>query len=233
MEQRIAISQPRYLPAANYIERLLLCDIFVLLDDVPHQRRSFEHRNRIKTKDGAHWLSIPIIREGRDTLIKDTRIDQTQHWQNDHLTTVKHAYARAPYFNEIAPFFEHIYTQTWTYLEDLCITMLHWLISYFSISCQIVRSSTLAIQARKDEQLLAICQKLGGTRYISGPNGRNYLRKQNFEASGVKISFHDYLHPVYKQLHGSFLPYMSVFDMLFTCGRTSINLIRSGVLHEI
>ena len=59
---KIAISQPRYLPALNYLQRIVVSDKFVLLDDVQHQSRAFEHRNKVRDAKKSRWLSIPIDR---------------------------------------------------------------------------------------------------------------------------------------------------------------------------
>jgi hypothetical protein len=43
------------------------------------------------------------------------------------------------------------------------------------------------------------------------------------------VYYHDYTHPVYEQLHGDFLPYMGIIDLLFNVGfQNSLEVIRSG-----
>jgi hypothetical protein len=39
-----------------------------------------------------------------------------------------------------------------------------------------------------------------------------------FDRTGIKLYFQEYLHPTYPQLHGSFVPFMSVIDLLFNVG---------------
>ena len=53
-------------------------------------------------------------------------------------------------------------------------------------------------------------------RYISGSNGRDYIDNNLF--NDIKLTYHDYTFPVYNQLHGQFIPWMSIVDQLFNIG---------------
>ncbi len=46
-----------------------------------------------------------------------------------------------------------------------------------------------------------------------------------FEQAGVKLIYHDYQHPVYRQLYGEFVPFLSVIDLLFNCGKDSLDVL--------
>src|SRR6266481_9442049 len=56
---------------------------------------------------------------------------------------------------------------------------------------------------------------------ISGSAARDYLDTHLFSRHGIEIEWHDYVHPVYPQLHGDFVPYLSIVDLLFNCGEES------------
>ncbi|RKY28908.1 MAG: hypothetical protein DRP79_01720 [Planctomycetota bacterium] len=71
-------SQPRYMPALNYIQRISLCDVMVYPDNVRYTPRDRENRNKIKTARSWAWLSVPVVHISRDQLIKDTRIDDEE-----------------------------------------------------------------------------------------------------------------------------------------------------------
>jgi len=57
---RIVILQPSYLPWLGYFEQISRCNIFVYLDDVQYTKNDWRNRNRIKTKDGIQWLTVPV-----------------------------------------------------------------------------------------------------------------------------------------------------------------------------
>ena len=63
--KRVAIVQSSYIPWKGYFDLIRAVDEFILLDDVQFTKRDWRSRNRIKTKDGVAWLSIPVHTKGR------------------------------------------------------------------------------------------------------------------------------------------------------------------------
>ena len=57
---------------------------------------------------------------------------------------------------------------------------------------------------------------------ISGAGGRDYLDGDKFAASGLKLVYQEFAHPVYRQqfmkAEDDFIPYMSIVDLLFNEG---------------
>ena len=103
---KIAISQPTYLPWIGYFDLIDQVDVFVLLDDVQFEKRSWQQRNRIKTPLGLQWLTVPVISRGRrEQLINQVEIE-TPQFSRDHCRAVEHNYRRAQffehYFNELS-----------------------------------------------------------------------------------------------------------------------------------
>ena len=60
LEVILSAHQPAYLPWLGYLERISLSDKFVILDQVQFEKNSFINRNKIKTKEDALWLTIPV-----------------------------------------------------------------------------------------------------------------------------------------------------------------------------
>jgi hypothetical protein len=51
---------------------------------------------------------------------------------------------------------------------------------------------------------------------------------KQFQENGISLKFHQYEHPVYPQLYGEFIPYLSIIDLLMNTGREALGLIVSG-----
>ena len=106
---RLAVIQSSYIPWKGYFDLIRAADEFVLLDDVQFTKRDWRSRNRIKTKDGLTWLSIPVHTKGRYL----QRIDETTisdpEWASRHWHTIRRSYARAPFFEAYAPVVEPLY----------------------------------------------------------------------------------------------------------------------------
>ena len=96
--RRVAIVQSSYIPWKGYFDLIRAADEFILLDDVQFTKRDWRSRNRIKTKDGLHWLSIPVHTKGRyEQRILDATVSDPS-WAVRHWQTIQGAYARAPHF---------------------------------------------------------------------------------------------------------------------------------------
>jgi len=69
---------------------------------------------------------------------------------------------------------------------------------------------------------------LNATTYVSGELGKNYWDKKKFEDIGIKVLFEKFQHPTYKQIHGNFIPYMSIIDLLFNEGDNAKYILKNS-----
>jgi hypothetical protein len=87
------------------------------------------------------------------------------------------------------------------------------------ISTPTVRSSDLGAGGTKDEKLIEITRRLGGTRYLSGPAAKAYIQPDLWDAAGIELSYKVYPdYPVYAQISEPFDPYVSIIDLMIMCG---------------
>ena len=122
--------------------------------------------------------------------------------------------------------FEETYARDWDYLIDLDLHLIAALAQGMGIDPQkIVRSSTLGVRGDKIDKLIAICQKFNADILYEGAAGKNYIDPTVFSQKGIHVEFQDYLHPVYRQLYGEFIPYLSAIDLLFNQGERSLAVL--------
>jgi hypothetical protein len=139
------ISQPRYMPALNYIQRISLCDVMVYLDNVRYTPRDWENRNKIKTARGWAWLSVPVVHISRDQLIKDTRIDNSFQWRRKHVRSIRQWYGKAPYFQRYFPEIERILGKRHEFLLDLNRAAIDFITGELKIECRFELASELGV----------------------------------------------------------------------------------------
>ena len=89
------VTQPRFFPGLHYLHRMMLADVFVILDTVQYSPRHEENRTRVKAAQGPHWLTVPVRQAGREQRILDTRVDSTQPWRRKIGHTLAALYSRA------------------------------------------------------------------------------------------------------------------------------------------
>jgi hypothetical protein len=223
----IGILQPGYLPWLGFFEQLVRSDVFVIYDDVQYDKHSWRNRNRIKTANGIHWLSVPVLLKFNEhPQIYDVRIDNSSKWRKKHLGTIRQSYARAQFFKDYIDIFEDTYTRHWEYLIDLDIHLIDKLTHALGIPEKpIIRSSSLGIQGGRIERLIKICKHFNADTFYEGASGINYIDSTDFTQQGIMVNFQDYKHPIYQQLHGDFVPYLSAIDLLFNCGEQSLDVL--------
>ncbi len=88
----------------------------------------------------------------------------------------------------------------------------------FDIQIEMIAATSLSPQGKSNELLVDILRKIGADRYLSGVGARDYFRPEPFAAAGIEVTWQDFRHPVYSQLHGEFVPYLSSIDLLLNCG---------------
>lgn len=229
----IAVLQPSYLPWIGYFDQIIRSDYFIFLDDVAYTKNDWRNRNRIKSSNGPLWLTVPVSAKHRITnnlLIKDVHIADTTILTK-HLKSIALNYKKAEYFNEFFPLLEHTFTQKWKLLTDLNIAFVDLIIKYLAIkNKKFYRSSELILEpyATSTERLVAICKKFEVTDYLTGDSANSYLDTTLFKKNGIAVTYQHYQHPVYTQLWGEFVPYLSVIDLLFNEGKNSFNIISNA-----
>jgi hypothetical protein len=134
-------------------------------------------------------------------------------------------YSQAPYFDQHAAFFRSIYTCTWLKLADLIHEVTGYLLTAFGIHTKLYFSSQMKGRGKKDELVLNLCRELGATLYLSGSQGRNYLREELFGEHNIAVRYDDYHHPVYSQVYSGFEPFMAAIDLLFNAGPASREIL--------
>jgi hypothetical protein len=111
----------------------------------------------------------------------------------------------------------------------LNVQLLRDLVDQLNLQTKILLASELgSLPEHRDERLIKLCRKCGAQDYLAGAGGRGYMDTERYEAAGLKVIFQDYQHPTYPQLFGAFTPNLSVLDLLFNCGPTSMEIIRRG-----
>ena len=109
---KVAISQPTYLPWMGYFDLMDQVDVFVILDSVQFEKRSWQQRNRIKTLAGLQWLTVPVAVRGKQgQLIHEVEIQEPAFWEN-HLRNIELNYRRTPHFETYYTQFANVYKES-------------------------------------------------------------------------------------------------------------------------
>lgn len=223
----VAIHQPQYLPWLGYFDKMDQADVFVLLDNVQFKKNEWQNRNRIKTARGWQWITVPVLHHFPSPLM-EIRINQDVPWERKHLQALATNYSRAPYFQKHKDFFVETYSQRWERLVDINMHVIRYMARALGINTPLVLASELPTVEDPTERLIIICRHLKAKAYLSGRDGARYMQTYRFAEEGIRLLFQDFHHPVYPQLYSDFVPQLSAIDLLFNCGRASLEILRQG-----
>jgi hypothetical protein len=217
--------QPNYLPWLGFFDKMAKCNIFIIEDDFLYEHNGFINRNRIKTAQGAKWLTVPVEHAGRQLPINQVKIANAgePEWATRHWLTLKHNYIKAPYWDKYQDFFEETYSRRWDFLIDLNMHLIRGLMRFLNIDKPLVMSSTINACGKKSELILSQCKAINADIQLSGAGAKEYIQTSRFEEEGIKVIFQDFKYPRYAQLQGEFVPNLSVVDYLFCTGEVMPN----------
>ena len=216
---RLAMSQSNYIPWRGYFDLIASVDAFVIYDDVQYTKADWRNRNRVKTRDGVKWLSVPVYANYTcPALIRDTEI-ASLNWSRKHWRTIHQAYSKAPHFSFAAPMLEELLARPFRTISELNIALIRSIAHLLGITTPISLASDHDPVSGKLTRAADMCTQLRATVYVSGPRGRDYLDPTVFADRGIRLEWFDYSgYPEYPQLWGAFVHDVSVIDLLFNCG---------------
>lgn len=226
----LVVLQPGYLPWLGFFDQLERADTFVFYDDVAFDKNGWRNRNRIKTAGGPLWLTVPVVTAGRASQpILEVVIDNGRPWARKHVRSIREAYARAPHAGRYLDPLAALLERPWERLVDLDLALIDAMAGWLGLSGKrLLRSSALGVTGERSERLLNLCRHVGADTYLSGSAARDYLDVGLFEAAGIRVTWQDYRHPEYPQLHGPFIPYLSALDLILNLGPDSLDIVRRG-----
>ena len=225
--------QPVYLPWLGLFHKISLAETFVYFDQVQYLPKDWMNRNKIRTKSGSIWLTVPVLRKGyRDLKTSEIEINNSIDWQKKHFRSISLNYKKSPYFENYIPFFEDVYSRKWKFLGELNEYMLKWFLDELGIKVNFLNANDFKFQGEKSSLILNMCKELNASTYIFGMLGKDYADVQEFEKNNIGLIFQNYNHPKYSQLYREFISHMSVIDLLFNHGPKSLEIILSNNISQ-
>tara|TARA_R110000765_G_scaffold294569_1_gene389741 strand:- start:1573 stop:2286 length:714 start_codon:yes stop_codon:yes gene_type:complete len=219
--------QPEFMPWLGYLSKAQMGDIYYMVDHIQFHKEVFQNRNkiRIKNEPGWQWLTVPIKNARKIQLWHDVKIDNSKPWKRKHLNAIKMSYSKTPYFTEIFPEIEQLYTD---FEGDKLIDFIKIIVKYafkkFDITTPIRYTSEIeGIDGKKSDLIISMCKSCNAKTFIFGEVGKTYIDWEKFK--DIKPVFQEFTHPKYTQTHGDLVSNMSFIDLLFNHGDDSKKIL--------
>lgn len=217
---RVSIHQPNYIPWMGFFKKISMCDIFVFFDNVQMpMNKSFVSRNKILANKVPLWLTVPIKRKGKQQIREVEIADQM--WIKKHLKTIEVSYNFSDYYEQIITNFITILNKKHKYISDLNIEIITTIWKILDDKPKkFIRASEMNLQTYGSESILEILEKLNTKVYItgSGEGTKRYLDVNAYKEKNIMVKFCPDDFPKYKQKDRTYIPNLSILDVLFNIG---------------
>jgi len=213
---KAVILQSNYMPWKGYFDLINDADVFCFYDEVKYTKNDWRNRNRIYSKNGLQWLTIPIDKDAVKLRISEVKMPEG--WEEKHATTLRLSYGRAPQFKQLDELIHEIYSgNKLKFLSEFNQHSIKYISKLAGITTQFVSSSDYSLRGDRVERLLNLLQDLGATEYISGPSAKDYLNGSEylFLEKGIKLTYKTYgPYKTYEQLAQPYEPAVSILDLI-------------------
>lgn len=184
----IAIMQPYFLPYAGYFRLIAQADLFVVYDCVQFPRRGWLHRNKLLDARGEEqWLTLPLKPAPQDVKIRDLEFADDAAASLDERLRPFPVAARAGAHTPLLERVRRVEGTPVAYIEGL----LEEAARLMGLPWNVVRSSSLEApeSLRAQDRILEIARRLGASRYLNAPGGRELYDAEAFAAAGIELAF--------------------------------------------
>jgi hypothetical protein len=207
--------QPYFFPYIGYFQLIAAVDLFVIYDNIKYTKRGWINRNRMLLNGSDSLFSLPL-KKGSDSLKIFERELASDFDPAKLLSQFRGAYERAPYFDRTFSLLEEVIAfgdrNLFSYLyHSIQKTCLH-----LGVPTELRKSSDVDIDhnLRSQDKVLAISRATGASVYINSSGGMELYSREKFSSNNVMLQFIRSKPFDYAQFHGSFVPWLSIVDVL-------------------
>ena len=218
--------QPYFLPYLGYWQLLHAVDKFVIYDNIEFSKRGWFHRNQILMNNEAKLFSLPIKKDSdfldvRERYIADDGLKQLRKIVGQ----IKSAYSKAPHFKEVIPIIEQLFLYDEKNLFKYILNAIKSIKKEIKIDTEIIVSSEVEIDhsLKGENKVLAICKQLNASSYLNAIGGLELYDRNRFAEEDIPISFIKMDEIIYDQKSSSFVPYLSIIDVLMHNNKEEIS----------
>ena len=246
----IAIMQPYFFPYIGYFQLINSVDKYLLYNKLNYIKEGWIHRNRILKVNGEpFYITANVAKKSSFKKICDIKLDYKKNWQKQLLHSIYYNYKKSPFFEEIYFLVEQIINYDTEYLykmNEVCIiNICHFLGIDTEILCYNELYSDLEKKLLKvDSQdysdfpflegrtpikkvlrVIEICRRETANVFINAIGGQLLYDKSDFASYGIELKFVNTKTFSYPQNSSTFVPNLSIIDVLMNCGRDKTRLL--------
>lgn len=212
---KLGIMQPYFLPYIGYFQLIAAVDVFIVYDNIKYTKKGWINRNRMLRDGEVVTFSLPL-KKASDSLDVRERELSADFDPGKLLNQFHSAYRRAPHFDRTWPLIEEILRHEDRNLFGFLHHSILCVCRHLGITTEIRISSEVRIDhgLKNEAKVLALCGAAGADLYVNPIGGMELYAKDRFLAEGVDLKFLKSKEFEYSQFENSFVPWLSILDLM-------------------
>ena len=212
---KVGIMQPYFLPYIGYFQLIASVDKFVIYDNIKYTKKGWINRNRM-LQNGTDKIFSVALAKASDRLDIVERELSSDFNRQKLLSQFRGCYLKAPYFEDVWPLMESIVSfqddNLFRYIQNSIVLIC----DYLDIDTKIIVSSSVAADHDlvSQDRVLSICESVYADTYVNPIGGLELYSTDEFASKGCELKFIKTNTIEYMQFGDSFLPGLSILDVL-------------------
>lgn len=206
---------PDYLPGFAFWAAALRADEVLLVTGAQYVRQSNHNRARVRTPEGAQWLTIPVRRGQFRSPLREMEISPEGSWWRHHSKALQYNYGSTPFYEHLMPELRPYLTAEATRLIEVSVPLIHLCARW--LQCE-------AAFREVETHAEGFGRSGGAAKSAVAPQPHALAHPESPGASPHPA-------PTYRQAFEGFVPGLSIIDLLFNHGPRARDILLREVLH--
>lgn len=215
----ISIMQPYLFPYIGYFQMINCTDYFIIDDNVQYINKGWINRNRILLNNKDHLITLPVVKDSSRLNINQRYFldDPDKISEGKILSTIYHAYHKAPYFKDCYDLVEEVLCFNNKNVSEFTTNSLKLICEYLGIKVRMLFQSdlNLAPDLNFQDAIIYVCKKLNADCYINAIGGMELYSSKTFSENDLTLKFIKTRASLkYNQFKNNFIPNLSIIDVM-------------------
>lgn len=217
------MNQPYLFPYIGYFQLIKAADKFVFYDDVNFIKNGWINRNIILVNKLPQYFIVPLKKASQNKLINEIEFVDIRP---KLLKTIYNSYRKAPYFKEVWPMIEEVFSFPTTLISELAINSVIEVCRYLEVPVSFEIASDKYKETRvyrKADRIFKICEQINASVYINAIGGVELYSKEQFIEKGIELYFIKSERMKYDHYSYDDTPCLSIIDVLMYYDKNKVN----------
>ena len=207
--------QPYLFPYLGYFQLIQAVETFVSCDNMQYTKKGWINRNRYLNHGKEDTFTLPLknAHQKNDIIEREIASDFSAERL---LLQFEKSYKRCSGFSENFPVIEEVLSFKERNLFHFILYSILRISNHLGIPTKIIPSSEIPVDhtLKKEQRVLAMCRCLGTSTYVNSSGGRSLYSPEFFAENGISLRFLDPEPFQYQQFTDTFVPWLSIVDVL-------------------